>query len=67
MINTKVDRKLLRELALDKKRNFEDNLAFVRFHAEWLKRTSNKKWSKQQKRIIDEVYKRNGKLRIKLR
>ena len=56
--------KLLKELALEKKRNFEGNLAFVRLHAEWLKRASNKEWSKKQKIIIDEVYKSNRKLKI---
>ncbi len=61
----KVNKKLLKELALEKKRNFEDNLSFVRLHAAWLRRISNKEWSKQQKRIIDEVYKSNRKLRIK--
>ena len=55
---------LLKELALEKKRNFEGNLAFVKMHAEWLKRKSNKEWSKRQKILIDEVYKRNRRLRI---
>lgn len=60
----KKDDKLLKELAQEKKRNFESNLNFVIFHAKWLKRTSNRDWSKQQKKIIDEVYKANGKLHV---
>ncbi len=65
MIMEKKDNKLLREIALEKKRNFEGNLAFVRLRAAWIKRTSNKEWSKGQKTIIDEVYKQTRRLRLK--
>lgn len=58
---------LLKELALEKKRNFEDNLNFVRLHAKWLMRTSNRSWSKQQRRIIDEVYKSNRRLKMRIK
>lgn len=60
----KKDDKLLKELAEEKKRNFKSNLEFVVLHAKWLNRASNKDWSKQQKKIIDEVYKGNRKLHI---
>ncbi len=60
----RADRKLLEELAKEKRRNFESNLKFVILHAEWLKRTSNREWSRQQRRIIDEIYKGNRKMRI---
>ncbi len=60
-----VDNKLLEEIALEKRRNFEDNLKFVIFRAEWIKRKSNKEWSKRQRIIIDEVYKSNRKLKLK--
>lgn len=60
----KRDDKLLKELAEEKKRNFKSNLEFVVLHAEWLKRTSNRSWSRQQKQIIDGVYSANRKLRI---
>lgn len=54
------DRKaFLKQLALSKKRNDENNLAFVKLRALWLKRTSNREWSRRQKMIIDEVYKAN--------
>lgn len=58
------DNKLIKEIALEKKRNFDDNLKFVIFRAEWIKRKSNKEWSKRQKIIIDEVYKSNRKLKL---
>lgn len=57
-------KKFFRELALSKKQNFEDNMRFVKLHAEWLKRTSNKEWSKQQKMFIDSIYKRNRHLKL---
>jgi hypothetical protein len=60
----KRDDKLIRQIELEKRRNFRDNLKFVKIRAEWLKRTSNKEWSKRQKIIIDEVYKRNRHPRL---
>jgi len=36
-----------------KKRNFEERLEFIRKYAEWMKKTPNKVWSKQQKDLID--------------
>ncbi len=59
------DRKaFLKRLEESKRQNRENNMKFVRLHALWLKRTSNKEWSRQRKRIIDEVYKRNRHLKI---
>ena len=58
-------KKLRAQLARDKKQNFIDNLKFVDLHVAWLKRKSNKEWSRQQKRIIDEVYRANRHLRLK--
>ncbi|MCL5089709.1 MAG: hypothetical protein M1382_00855 [Candidatus Marsarchaeota archaeon] len=60
----KKDKILLKELAEEKKRNAEQNLKFVILRAEWLKRKSNKEWSKRQKSIIDSLYKSNRKLRL---
>ncbi len=57
--------KLSKELKMEKRRNFQSNLAFVRLRAAWLKRTSNKVWSRTQKTIIDEVYKANRHLKIR--
>jgi hypothetical protein len=56
--------KLLKQLAEEKKRNFEDNLKFVILRAEWLKRKSNKDWSKRQKLIIDSIYRANRRLKL---
>ena len=62
------DRKaFLKELSESKKRNFEDNLKFVKLRAEWMKRKSNKEWSRRQKVITDEVYRANRKLKLNLK
>ncbi len=37
-----------REMEEEKRRNTEERLKFVVFYAEWLKKTPNKVWSKQQ-------------------
>ncbi len=50
-------KKLLKELREARERNRISNLQFVDLHVAWLKRTSNKEWSKQQKRLIDSIYK----------
>ncbi|MCL5093006.1 MAG: hypothetical protein M1128_00885 [Candidatus Marsarchaeota archaeon] len=57
-------KKLRKQLKEDKKRNFEDNLKFIELHVAWLKRTSNREWSKRQKILINEIYKRNRKLKV---
>jgi hypothetical protein len=54
---------LLKQLEEERRRNFRDNLEFVIFRAEWLKRTSNKEWSKRQKEMADSIYRSNRKLR----
>ena len=48
--------KFLRELKEAKKRNFEDNLKFIRFYAAWVKSKTNKEWSEEQKRLINMFY-----------
>ena len=45
----------LKNLEADKKRNFEERLAFIDLYVEWLKRTPNKVWSKQHREFIDTV------------
>jgi hypothetical protein len=57
-------KKFMRELALSKKRNFEDNMKFVTLHAEWLKRTNNKEWSKRRKLLVDSLYRANRHLKL---
>jgi hypothetical protein len=44
----------LEELEKQKKRNFQQRLEFIDQYVEWLKKTPNKKWSKQQKKIINK-------------
>ena len=51
----------LRELEEDKKRNFEERLAFIDLYVEWLKKTPNQIWSRQQKELIDGVAGKKGK------
>lgn len=45
----------LKDLEADKKRNFEERLAFIDLYVEWLKKTPNKDWSRQHKDFIDAV------------
>lgn len=46
----------LKELEEEKKRNFEERLRFIDLYVEWLKKTPNKIWSKQQKELIDATH-----------
>lgn len=39
----------LKELKKIKQQNFRERLEFIDKYVEWLKKTSNKEWSKQQK------------------
>jgi hypothetical protein len=43
----------LEELKKFKEENFKERIDFIRRYAEWLKKTPNKTWSKQQKDIIN--------------
>ena len=43
----------LKELELQKEENFKQRLEFIKKYTEWLKKTSNKEWSKQQKELIE--------------
>lgn len=45
----KIDLKALKKL---KQANFKDRLEFIDKYVEWLKKTPNKIWSSQQKKII---------------
>ena len=45
----------LREMAEEKKRNFEERLRFIDMYVEWLKKTPNAVWSLQQKKLIDRL------------
>ncbi len=35
------------------RKNNEERLKFIDLYVEWLKKTPNKEWSKQQKKVID--------------
>jgi hypothetical protein len=43
----------LKELKKMKKDNFRQRLEFIDKYTEWLKKTPNKKWSEQQKKLND--------------
>lgn len=43
----------LEEIEKFKKENFEERLRFIDLRVEWMKKHSNKKWSEQQKALID--------------
>lgn len=43
----------LEKLKKKKEDNFKSRLEFIDFYVEWLKKTDNKTWSKQQKELID--------------
>ncbi len=43
----------LKELDKLKEENFKQRLDFIEKYVEWLKKTPNKKWSSQQKELID--------------
>jgi len=47
----------LEELDKQKKENFRRRLDFIDEYVKWLKKTPNKQWSQQQKKIIDSVHK----------
>lgn len=42
----------LKEIEDQKRQNFKERLEFVKWYAEWVRRTPNKVWSKQQKDVI---------------
>jgi len=43
----------LKELKKQKELNFKQRLEFIDKYSDWLDKTPNKKWSKQQKAMID--------------
>ena len=45
----KIDLKELKKL---KQENFEERLRFIDMYADWIKKTSNRKWSGQQKDLV---------------
>jgi hypothetical protein len=57
-------KKLLRDLKEARQKNRIGNLAFIDLYVAWLKRTSNKDWSKRQKVFSDSIYKANKRLKL---
>ncbi|MFO7991099.1 MAG: hypothetical protein R6U61_02255 [Thermoplasmata archaeon] len=43
----------IEELKEEKKRNLEERLEFIDLYVEWLKKTPNKEWSRQQKEMME--------------
>ncbi|MBI4454196.1 hypothetical protein HY636_06130 [Candidatus Woesearchaeota archaeon] len=43
----------LKELKRLKEENFKERLKFIDWYTNWLKKSSNKTWSSQQKKIIN--------------
>jgi hypothetical protein len=43
----------LEEMKKFKEENFRERLAFIDWHVQWMKKNSNKIWSKAQKELID--------------
>ncbi len=54
----KIDLKVLEEM---KRQNFRDRLEFIDKYAGWVLKTPNRKWSKEQKRLIDSQFITAGK------
>ncbi|MBS3159301.1 hypothetical protein J4436_00795 [Candidatus Woesearchaeota archaeon] len=44
----------VKELEGFKEKNLKDRLDFIKKYAEWVKKTPNKEWSSQQKKIINK-------------
>ncbi len=42
----------LKELKKIKEQNFKERLEFIDKYSEWLKKTSNKEWSSEQKKVM---------------
>jgi hypothetical protein len=42
------------ELRAQKEENFRERLKFIDQYVDWLKKTPNKTWSRQQKAVIDQ-------------
>ncbi len=49
----KLTKKDLRELKEEKKRIFKERMRFIDLYTDWLKKTPNKVWSKQQNKLIN--------------
>ncbi len=50
----KLTKKDLIELEEEKKRNSKERLKFIDMYVEWLKKTPNKVWSRQQNKFLNK-------------
>ena len=53
------------EIEQDIERNRAQRLEFVTWYAQWVKRTPNKEWSRQQREMVDSVVEVANKKRMK--
>lgn len=44
----------LKELEEEKKQNIQERREFIKKYTAWLKKTPNKKWSKQQNKMLQK-------------
>ena len=44
------------ELKFDKEKNFQERLWFIHHYSNWVKRVSNKVWSRQQADFINSLF-----------
>ena len=44
-----------REEDAERERNRQSNREWIDYYVDWLRRTPNREWSKQQRRLIDSV------------
>ena len=44
----------LKNMEESNEKNFRERLKFIDMYTEWLKKTPNKEWSSQQKKIINK-------------
>jgi len=44
----------LEQLKKFKEKNFKERLEFIDMYVEWMKKTPNKVWSAQQKKVVEQ-------------
>ncbi len=51
------------ELAADREKNRKERLTFIRLYAAWVKRVSNREWSRQRQNLSMHSWKTPGTMR----
>ena len=54
MDRLQLTKKDFQELEADIQRNRKERMQFIEMYAEWLKKTPNKVWSRQQNRLLNK-------------